>query len=189
VLAGSLAELVGSEERRFAAIVFWHSLEHLPDPAGDLARAAGLLVPGGVIVIAVPNAASLQAAWFGDGWLALDLPRHLVHIPAGALLARLRRLGPGGMRVERVSYLRGGQAVFGMLHGLVGWLSGGRLDLYDAIRRPEAQQVRLAGVRRLVALAAGALLLPVAGGLALVEAGLRRGGTVYVEARRANADR
>ena len=124
--------------------------------------------------------ASLQARAFGDRWLHLDLPLHLVHVPAPALLARLRALGT---RVERVSYLRGGQVVFGWLHGLVGLLPG-HPDLYDAIRRPDARRRPMSGGRRLATLAAAAVALVPAAACALVEAGLRRGGTVYVEARR-----
>ena len=55
-----------------------------------------------------------------------------------------------GLRVERVSYLRGGQVVFGWLHGIVGSLPG-HPDLYDAIRRPEARRAAdlgRAGARR-----------------------------------------
>jgi SAM-dependent methyltransferase len=176
VRAGDLADL----DERFAAIVFWHSLEHLPEPGRALERAAELLLPGGLIVVSLPNAASLQARMFGDDWLALDPPRHLVHVPAGALLARLRALG---LTVERVSHLRGGQVVFGWLHGLVGRLPGSP-DLYDAIRRPAARRGTAGACARPAALAAGAALLPAALALAGVEAVLRRGGSVYVEARR-----
>jgi SAM-dependent methyltransferase len=176
VREGELRDLDG----RFAAIVFWHSLEHLREPGRALAEAAERLAPGGLLVIALPNAASLQARAFGDGWLALDLPRHLVHVPAPALLARLRELG---LEPARVSHLRGGQSAFGWLHGLVGLLPG-RPSLYDAIRRPEARAGELEGPERLAALGAGAALLAPAAALAGVEAALRRGGTVYVEARR-----
>src|SRR5262249_21305574 len=72
-----LAEVDG----RFAAIVFWHSLEHLREAGTALESAARLLIPGGVVVIAMPNLDSLQARAFGDRWFALDLPRHLVHLP------------------------------------------------------------------------------------------------------------
>ena len=167
-------------DERFGAIVFWHSLEHLPAPSRALRRAAELLLPGGVMVIAVPNAGSLQAKVFGDDWLALDLPRHLVHLPADALLARLTALG---LRVERVSHLRGGQVVFGWLHGLVARLP--RVpDLYDALRRPAARQQAIDGRGRTVALVAGVVMLPAALALAGLEAALRRGGSIYVEARK-----
>jgi SAM-dependent methyltransferase len=174
VVALELDELEGD----WAAVVFWHSLEHLPDPAAALARAALLLVPGGVLVVAVPNSASLQALFFGDRWLALDPPRHLFHFTSGALIERLRSLG---LRVERVSYLRGGQVLFGWLDGLVGALPGNP-RLYDAIRRPEARFHPLGRRRRFAALFAATLLLPVAVVGTAVEVLLRRGGTVYVEA-------
>ncbi len=106
VVDAELAEL----EEGWAAVVFWHSLEHLPDPAGALREAARLLRPGGLLVVAVPNAASLQARVFGDRWLALDLPRHLTHIPArGALRAgssRGARAGAGELRARRAGGVR-----------------------------------------------------------------------------------
>jgi 2-polyprenyl-3-methyl-5-hydroxy-6-metoxy-1,4-benzoquinol methylase len=42
---------------RWAAIVFWHSLEHLRRAGAALEHAASLLASQGVLVIAVPNAA------------------------------------------------------------------------------------------------------------------------------------
>ncbi len=173
---GELADFEGP----FAAIVFWHSLEHLRVSGATLDAAASLLGPGGALVIAMPNAASVQARVFGDRWFGLDLATHLVHVPTRALLDRLSQ---AGLSVERVSWLRGGQVVFGWLHGLVG-LVPGRPDLYDAIRRRPARSRPLSGPKRAIALAAAAVLLPVAVAGTLFEAALGRGGTAYVEARR-----
>jgi hypothetical protein len=163
-----------------AAPSFWHSLEHLPQAGAALDRAAALLAPGGVLAIAIPNPASVQATVFGDSWFALDFPRHLVHIPAPVLLARL---GDLGLSIERVSYLRGGQVVFGWLHGWIGCLPG-HPDLYDAIRQPEARRRPISAAARVCALAGAVLLLPVAAACAVMEGLLDRGGSVYVEARR-----
>lgn len=178
IRAGELDE---EEPGSQAAIVFWHSLEHLPEPGRALETATTLLRGDGIAIVAVPNSASLQARLFGDSWLALDLPRHLVHLTSAALQRRLLELG---MRVERVSYLRGGQVVFGWLHGLVGLLPG-RPNLYDAIRRPAARSRPIAPTRRWMTLVAAVLLSPLACLATLVEVALRRGGTVYIEARRA----
>jgi SAM-dependent methyltransferase len=175
--AGEIEEL-GSD--RYAAIVFWHSLEHLRAPADALRHAAERLQPGGVLVLSLPNAASWQARVFGDRWFALDLPRHLVHVPAPAVARRLADLG---LTVERTSFVRGGQVVFGWLHGFVGTLPG-HPDLYAAIRRPEARERRLSPGRRASALGAATALLPAAAAAAGAEAAVRRGGTVYVEARK-----
>jgi SAM-dependent methyltransferase len=163
----------------WAAIVFWHSLEHLPEPGEAIRHAARLLVPRGVLVVAVPDADSLQARAFGDRWLHLDPPRHLVHLTSKALTARLERCG---FAVERVSHVRGGQIAIGWLDGLVGSLPGG-LNLYQALRRPPAQSAPQRRGRRAAALGAGALLAPVALACAGVEVALRRSATVYVEAR------
>jgi hypothetical protein len=176
-----LAQEVVDVDLPSAAVVFWHSLEHLRQAGAAVDHAAGLLEPRGVLIVAMPNPASIQAHAFGDRWLALDLPRHLVHVPAPTLLARLRSIG---LDVERVSYLRGGQVVFGWLHGLVGMLPGSP-DLYDAIRRPEARRAPISAPRRAAVLVAAALATPIAAAAALFEAAVRRGGTVYVEARRA----
>jgi SAM-dependent methyltransferase len=164
---------------QWAAIVFWHSLEHLPRPASAIASAARLLAPGGVVVVAVPNNGSLQAKAFGDRWLHLDIPRHLVHLSTESLTEGLER---SGFVIGSVSYLRAGQVVIGWLAGLVGSLPGG-VDLYQALRRPEARLQGLGPVRRVLSIAAGIVLLPVAAVAAAAEVLLRRGGTVYVEGR------
>jgi SAM-dependent methyltransferase len=171
-----LEEVDGS----WSAVIFWHSLEHLRSPARALSHAAGLLAPGGTLIVAVPNATSLQARAFGDRWLALDVPRHLVHLSPQALLAKIESLG---LRVERVSYLRGGQVVFGWVHGFVGKLPG-HPDLYDAIRRGEARQAAQSPAFRLYAFAAAAAALPFALAATAVEVAARAAGTIYVEARR-----
>jgi SAM-dependent methyltransferase len=163
----------------WSAVIFWHSLEHLRRPVRALRHAAALVAPGGVLIIAVPNAASLQARLFGDRWLALDLPRHLVHISPAALLTQVEALG---FRVERVSYLRGGQVLFGWLHGIVGRLPG-HPDLYDAIRRGQARQAVQSPCLRLYALAAAAAALPLALVGTVIEVATQSGGTIYVEAR------
>lgn len=163
----------------WAAVVFWHSLEHLPEPGEAVRQAARLLGPGGVLAVAVPNSASLQARAFGDRWLHLDPPRHLVHLTTPSLT---RGLAEAGFAVERVSHLRAGQIVIGWLDGLVGKLPGD-LSLYRALRSPAARDEPMPPLRRAQAIAAGVALLPVATACAAAEVVLRRAGTVYVEAR------
>ncbi|MDA8330965.1 MAG: class I SAM-dependent methyltransferase [Candidatus Dormibacteraeota bacterium] len=164
-------------EYGWAAIVLWHSLEHLPAPRRALREAALRLVPGGVVIVAVPNAESIQARMFGDRWLHLDLPRHLTHLGSTHVEAALVE---DGLTVTMVSHLRGGQVAFGWLHGLVGLLPR-HPDLYQAIRRPSARE---RNGRRLPALLAAVGLGPVALVAAGLEVWTRHGGTVCVMGRR-----
>jgi len=164
----------------WSAAIFWHSLEHLRRPVRSLRHAAKIVVPGGVLIVAVPNATSMQARLFGDRWLHLDLPRHLVHISPQALVSAVEDLG---FTVEKVSYLRGGQVLFGWLHGLVGLLPG-HPSLYDAIRRSQAREAAQSPAFRLYTLAAGVVALPVAAVGTAIEVAARSGGTIYVQARR-----
>jgi SAM-dependent methyltransferase len=168
-----------------AAVVLWHVIEHLPEPRAAVREAARLLRPGGVLVVACPNADSRQARAFGDGWLAWDQPRHLVHFTPPALEAGLIA---EGFAVRRRGHLRAGQSVFCALHGLVARVPYAG-DLYDAIRRPDARQAPLSGARRAwTALVAGALL-PVAALAAVAEARDGRGASLYLEAVRTDAPR
>jgi SAM-dependent methyltransferase len=165
---------------RYSAVVFWHSLEHLEKPRDAIAEAARLLEPGGVVVVAVPNYESAQAAAFGDRWLHLDLPRHLVHLSRSGLVAGLEA---EGFRVRRVSGLRAGQVVIGWLDGLVTSLPG-ELSLYQSLRRRSARRVEIGPGRRVAAIAAGVVLFPLAVACAAAEVIAGRSGTVYIEAER-----
>ncbi|MFO8013063.1 MAG: class I SAM-dependent methyltransferase [Phycisphaerae bacterium] len=87
------------DDARFRAVTLHNVLEHVPDPAALLAEVRRVLVPGGWVVVQVPNAASLQARAFGRRWAAADVPRDLWYWTP-ALLARL--LGEAGLAVARV---------------------------------------------------------------------------------------
>lgn len=163
----------------WAAVVFWHSLEHLPGPSDAIRQSARLLTENGLIAIAVPNSDSLQAKAFGDHWLHLDLPRHLVHLSKRSLIGGLEA---SGFRVEHASGWRAGQIVIGWLDGLVGSLPGD-LNFYQSLRRREARSVAVTLGQRIAAIAAGIVLLPVAMICSAVEVALGRSGTIYVEAR------
>jgi len=62
-----------------AAVTMFHVLEHLHDPVSYLRSARDLLVPGGRLVVQVPNASCWQFLMFGDHWNGVDVPRHLVN--------------------------------------------------------------------------------------------------------------
>jgi SAM-dependent methyltransferase len=77
----------------YDVVVFNHSLEHVVEPFDDLSVAHGLLQPGGLVLITLPNFGCWQARRFGSRWFHLDLPRHRTHFTEAGLEALLRRAG------------------------------------------------------------------------------------------------
>jgi 2-polyprenyl-3-methyl-5-hydroxy-6-metoxy-1,4-benzoquinol methylase len=64
---------------QYDVVTLWHVFEHLHDPLVAAKQLYDLTKPGGLLVIAVPNFASIQAYLFGAQWFHLDVPRHLFH--------------------------------------------------------------------------------------------------------------
>ncbi len=163
------------------AVVVWHALEHLDRPAEALDRIGGWLRPGGALVVAVPNLASLQARLGGDRWFHQDVPRHRTHLtPAGAT-ALLER---SGFRVERVRHLLVEQNPLGMWQTILNRLTRERDFAFRALKRDLDPAGAGARVRDwAVTLVGGPVLAPVAV-IAELAAGIcRRGGSIVVQAR------
>jgi SAM-dependent methyltransferase len=83
----------------YRAVLFNHSLEHVPDPVGALRRARATLEPGGAVAVSAPNFDCWARRRFGGAWFHLDLPRHRVHFTESSLRGALER---AGFRAERV---------------------------------------------------------------------------------------
>src|SRR5262249_14158800 len=92
------------EPESFDVITMWHSLEHVHEPAAVLREARQLLVPGGKVVISVPNIDSLPFRWFGRHWFGLELPRRLTHFTPTSLLQMLQRCGFATEPIEHVRH-------------------------------------------------------------------------------------
>jgi glycosyltransferase involved in cell wall biosynthesis len=65
--------------KRFDAVVFWESFEHIPDPVAYVTKAKNLLKPNGRLFIEYPRYGCVESDLFGRYWYDLDIPRHLFH--------------------------------------------------------------------------------------------------------------
>ena len=100
---GTLESSAETLEGDYDAVVFQHSLEHVAEPARDLATALELVRPGGLLIVSVPNFGSSQARRFTTDWFHLDLPRHRTHFTPRGLEILLRRSGFEGTTISTSS--------------------------------------------------------------------------------------
>ncbi len=90
--------LAGSE---YDVVTFWHTLEHLYDPFKSLKKTHSILKPDGIVMIEVPNAASLERRIFGRRWVLWDVPRHLYHFSPKDLVKLLK---DSGFKIKKIHY-------------------------------------------------------------------------------------
>jgi SAM-dependent methyltransferase len=159
------------------AAVMWHVLEHLDDPPAALATVRAWLRPGGLLLVGVPNLASLQAEIAGDAWLHYDAPRHRVHFTADGLRRLLVRSGFDVVRTHHLVLEQNIHAMWFALLSRLGMRPGFPFHFLKRNIEPSGRDLALTAL--------GLPLIPVA---ALLEGGAtvtRRGGTVAIVARAA----
>jgi SAM-dependent methyltransferase len=92
IFCGMLEEFETTET--YDVVCMYHSLEHTSNPAFVIDRAYGLLNPGGIVVIEVPNLEGFDARISRERkLLSYDLPRHLSHFTPAVLSSELERKG------------------------------------------------------------------------------------------------
>lgn len=85
-------------------ITMWHVLEHVPDLHGRLNELASILKQDGLLIVAVPNRNSHDAAHYGKYWAAYDVPRHLWHFRPKDIRALFSQRGFEVMEVLPMKY-------------------------------------------------------------------------------------
>ncbi|NOZ51522.1 MAG: class I SAM-dependent methyltransferase [Gammaproteobacteria bacterium] len=80
-------------ENTFDVITVNHVIEHVPEPLGLLQESQRILKPGGMLMIATPNIASLGHQFFESGWVHLDPPRHLHIFTSSSLVTVVKKVG------------------------------------------------------------------------------------------------
>jgi SAM-dependent methyltransferase len=124
----------------FDIIILWHVLEHLETPEKLLAILEKHLNENGLLVIAVPNYASLQQRMFSKYWFHLDLPRHLVHFESQWLL---QRLSDRGFSIKYVSYVDPLQNVYGFIQSTLNAIAPRQLnEYYKVLKYGRARESR-----------------------------------------------
>lgn len=168
----------------FDVVVLWHVLEHIRDGHAALAKCRELVRPGGLLVIAVPNFESLQAALTRRLWFHLDVPRHYFHFRLSALRSLL---ADHGFRTVETAHFSLEQNPYGWIQSLLNVLGFRYNLLYDHLKTTSAREThpaRLHPVQTLLLLVALVPVLPLSFLLFGLETLLRRGGTIELYAVR-----
>ena len=87
-------------DNHFDAVHSAHVIEHVYDPVALLAECRRILKPGGTLVILTPNTGSAGHRYFGQAWLNLDPPRHLVLFSEASLRVAASRAGLNVRRLD-----------------------------------------------------------------------------------------
>ncbi len=95
------------EDGTYDVVVMAHTLEHLPDPVGVCRHLRGIVRPGGLLVVDVPNYRGLDARLEGRRWEGWSVPYHLNHFEPATLRRVVVAAGfqPLGIETELSSYL------------------------------------------------------------------------------------
>ena len=86
-------KLLEGLKSKFDLVVCSHVLEHVHDPINMLNAMNQALMPGGTLLLSLPNATSEIGQYFGKYWRGLEAPRHL-SIPSNFILkSHIQNLG------------------------------------------------------------------------------------------------
>ncbi len=78
---------------QFDAVIERHVLEHTDSPAGHIDAVHRAMAPQGLLIVAVPNFASLVSRWCGTGWEWFDPPLHLIYFSPTSMVNFLETRG------------------------------------------------------------------------------------------------
>jgi len=83
----------------FGVVVIKHVVEHLPHPEKAIGELVRVMAPGGYLILATPNLASLSRPSKGEKWIGYHDPTHISLKPPDEWLAMLKE---AGFKLKRV---------------------------------------------------------------------------------------
>jgi SAM-dependent methyltransferase len=123
---------------QFDVITAWAVFEHLHDPAAAFAACAGLLRPGGLLIVQVPNLNSIHARWAR----LEDVPRHLYFFTPGVLGRYADSVGLELSRVVHTTDLFGGSGRGALRLAFVRALGKSTEEFFEIWRTPKRERFR-----------------------------------------------
>jgi SAM-dependent methyltransferase len=97
VIQGEVVDLDRDDD--FDAMVFWDTIEHVPDPAAFIAATRRMVRPGGIVALSCPYYDSIPARLLGTRWWTIKPHKHIWHFTTDGMR---RLLDEHGMTVLEV---------------------------------------------------------------------------------------
>jgi len=146
----------------FDVITLWYVIEHLRNPAAAIAEFKRVLKPGGILVLAQQDFASIQARLFGPRWLILDPPRHIWQFNENNLLKFVARYN---FKKSAISHSSIELGPFTILQSILNYLVGNENYLFcllknGGIRSKNKMNKNIPLGRALVSIVLGVVLFP-----------------------------
>jgi SAM-dependent methyltransferase len=164
------------QQNYFDLVILWHVLEHLENPAETLRHVFKLLKTGGLLMVEVPNLASLQSRLSGKHWFHLDIERHLYHFTTKGFRLLIER---AGFQVVEERTFSWEQCPFGVLQSFLNCLGLKSNAFYGLLKKETLPLFE----KLLQYLLAGLFVLP-ATVFAVLESALDSGGVINVTAKK-----
>jgi SAM-dependent methyltransferase len=77
----------------FGVVIIKHVVEHLPHPECAILELGRVIAPGGILILATPNLASLLKPWKGERWIGYQDPTHISLKAPAEWLEMIRKAG------------------------------------------------------------------------------------------------
>jgi len=171
------------EENFFDVITMWHVFEHMEEPRNTLDIICKILKPGGYLMMSLPNIDSLQSRIFGGNWLHLDPPRHLFFVGAADLISKMKDFG---FVLVKQRHLSLEQNPFGFQQSLLNCVLSKRDVLFEALKNNNTYTKQYSEYSILLQKLFYVATLPLFVLFAVLEASLKRGGTIEMIFRNQN---
>ncbi len=92
-LQNASAEEIPFADGAFDVVIIKHIVEHLPNPEKAVAEIGRVTAPGGTLILATPNLASLLKPWKGENWIGYQDPTHISLKPPSVWLDWIKSSG------------------------------------------------------------------------------------------------
>ena len=163
--------------KKFDVITLWHVLEHITNPVPYLRQIRNLLNEEGHLIVAVPNFDSVQSKLGRAMWFHLAPPLHVFHYTPKTIESLLKK---GNFRVIKIKHFSLEYNIFGYLQTFLNLFRTKDANVLYKLLRRDSYKINAS----FITLLALPIFVPISIIMSIVEAMLKKGGTILLYAKK-----